>query len=262
MNKHVTVHPPLSGSALWALFLELEYIFTVSFLFLSDLFSFVISGMQFQVSLFGVQSVLLHIKQNINNSLLIYNFKFISIVITLWTLSNCPLLFPSSILDIFWPRWGTSSSVLSFCLFILPIGFSRKEYWSGLSFSSPADHIFSNSSLWPIHFGWPCTAWLIVSLSYASPFAMTRLWYMKGILYAENIIWNVPLDKSQAGIKVAWRNINNLRYADDPTLKAESEEELKSLLMRVKERRVKQLTWNSAFKKLRSWHQVPLLHGK
>ena len=58
---------------------------------------------------------------------------------------------------------------------------------------------------------------------------------MKGILYAENIIWNVPLDKSQAGIKVAWRNINNLKYADDPTLKAESEEELKSLLMRVKE---------------------------
>ena len=58
---------------------------------------------------------------------------------------------------------------------------------------------------------------------------------MKGILYAENIIWNVPLDKSQAGIKVAWRNINNLKYADDPTLKAESEEELKSLLIKVKE---------------------------
>ena len=46
---------------------------------------------------------------------------------------------------------------------------------------------------------------------------------------------NAGLDKSQAGIKVAWRNINNLKYADDPTLKAESEEELKSLLMRVKE---------------------------
>ena len=60
---------------------------------------------------------------------------------------------------------------------------------------------------------------------------------MKGILYAENIIWNVPLDKSQAGIKVAWRNINNLRYADDTTLMAENEKELESFLMRVKEER-------------------------
>ena len=57
---------------------------------------------------------------------------------------------------------------------------------------------------------------------------------MKGILYAEYIIWNVLLDKSQAGIKVAWRNINYLRYTDDPTLKGESEEELKNLLMWVK----------------------------
>ena len=54
-------------------------------------------------------------------------------------------------------------------------------------------------------------------------------------LYAEYIIWNARLDESQAGIKIAGRNINNLRYADDITLKAESEEELKSLLMKVKE---------------------------
>ena len=54
-------------------------------------------------------------------------------------------------------------------------------------------------------------------------------------LYAEYIIWNAWLDESQAGIKIAGRNINNLRYADDNTLMAESEEELKSLLMRVKE---------------------------
>ena len=46
---------------------------------------------------------------------------------------------------------------------------------------------------------------------------------------------NAGLDKAQAGIKIAWRNINNLRYADDATLTAESEEELKSLLMKVKE---------------------------
>ena len=52
-------------------------------------------------------------------------------------------------------------------------------------------------------------------------------------LYAEYIMWNVGLDK--AGIKISERNINNLRYADDTTLMAESEEELKSLLMKVKE---------------------------
>ena len=50
---------------------------------------------------------------------------------------------------------------------------------------------------------------------------------------------NTGLEESQAGIKIAGRNINNLRYADDPTLKAESEEELKSLLMKVKEEREK-----------------------
>ena len=54
-------------------------------------------------------------------------------------------------------------------------------------------------------------------------------------LYAEYIMWNTRLDEAQAGIKIAGRNINNLRYADDTTLMAESEKELKSLLMKVKE---------------------------
>ena len=54
-------------------------------------------------------------------------------------------------------------------------------------------------------------------------------------LYAEYIIGNARLDESQNGIKIAGRNINNLRYADDTTLMAESEEELKSLLMKVKD---------------------------
>ena len=57
-------------------------------------------------------------------------------------------------------------------------------------------------------------------------------------LYAEYIIRNARLDESQAGIKIARRKINNLRYIDDNSLRAESEEELKSLLMRVKEKRV------------------------
>ena len=55
------------------------------------------------------------------------------------------------------------------------------------------------------------------------------------LTYAEYIMWNARLDETQPGIKIAGRNINNLRYADDTTLMAESEEELKSLLMKVKE---------------------------
>ena len=54
-------------------------------------------------------------------------------------------------------------------------------------------------------------------------------------LYAEYIIWNAGLKEAQAGIKIAWRNISKLSYADHTTLMAESEEELKSLLMKVKE---------------------------
>ena len=54
-------------------------------------------------------------------------------------------------------------------------------------------------------------------------------------LYAEYIMWNARLNEAQAGIKIARRNINNLRHADDTTLMAESEEKLKSLLMKVKE---------------------------
>ena len=71
---------------------------------------------------------------------------------------------------------------------------------------------------------------------------------------------NAGLDEAEAGIKVAGRNTNNLRYADDTTLMAESEEELKSLLMKVKEESEKAgLKLN--FQKLRSSHPAPLLHG-
>ena len=75
-------------------------------------------------------------------------------------------------------------------------------------------------------------------------------------LYAEYIMRNPRLDKAQAGIKIAWRNINNLRYADDTTLMAESEEKLKSILVKVKEESEKaNLKLN--IKKLRSWHPLP-----
>ena len=72
---------------------------------------------------------------------------------------------------------------------------------------------------------------------------------------------NGGLKEAQAGIKIAGRNLNNLRYADDTTLMEESEEELKSLLMKVKEESEK-VGLNSTFRKRRSWHLVPSLHGK
>ena len=70
---------------------------------------------------------------------------------------------------------------------------------------------------------------------------------------------NAGLDEAQAEIKIAGRNVNNLRYADDSTLMAESEQELKSLLMKVKEESEKVVL---KFRKLRSWHPVPSLHDK
>ena len=89
--------------------------------------------------------------------------------------------------------------------------------------------------------------------------AVTLLVY----LYTEHIMKNAGLDELQAGIKTGGRNINNLRYAEDTTLRAESEEELKSFLMRVKEESDRdKLKLNIKKKKLRSWHPVPLLHGK
>ena len=80
-------------------------------------------------------------------------------------------------------------------------------------------------------------------------------------LYAKHIMRNTRLEEAQVGIKIAGRTINNLRDADDTTLMAESEEELKSHLMKVKEESEKVgLKFN--IQKQRSWHLVPSLHGK
>ena len=76
-------------------------------------------------------------------------------------------------------------------------------------------------------------------------------------------MWNARVEELQPGIKIAQKNISNLRYAADTTLMAESEEELKSLLMRVKEESEKAgLKLNIKKKELRSWHLLPSLHGK
>ena len=81
-------------------------------------------------------------------------------------------------------------------------------------------------------------------------------------LYAQYIMRNAGLNEAQAGIKISGRNINNLRYIEDTTLMAESGEELKKLLIKVKEESEKKLTLNSTFRRLRLWHLVPSLHGK
>ena len=99
-------------------------------------------------------------------------------------------------------------------------------------------------------------------------------------LYADYIKRNAGLEEAQAGIKIDRRNINNLRYADDTTLMAESEEKLKSFLIKVKKKSenaglkfshlkytfqyflVNLESCTTTFRKLRSWHLVPSLHGK
>ena len=92
------------------------------------------------------------------------------------------------------------------------------------------------------------------------------IYWHPAYLCAEYILWNAGLDEAQAGIKIAGRNINNLRYADDNTLMAETEEKLKSLLIKVRGERKSWLKTqhskkkSSTFKKLRSWH--PVSHSK
>ena len=80
-------------------------------------------------------------------------------------------------------------------------------------------------------------------------------------LYAEYIMRNTGLEEAQSGIKIARKNINNLRYADDTTLMAESEKEQKSVLMKMKVESEK-VGLKSTFRKRRSWYLVPSLHGK
>ena len=72
---------------------------------------------------------------------------------------------------------------------------------------------------------------------------------------------NTGLEEAQAGIKIAGRNINNLRYTDDAAFMAESKEELKSLLMKVKEESEK-VGVKFNIQKTKTWHPVPSLHGK
>ena len=84
---------------------------------------------------------------------------------------------------------------------------------------------------------------------------------MSILIHIEYIMRNVGLDETQAGIKIAGRNINNLRYTDDTTLMAENKEELKSLVMKVKEESEK-AGLKLSIQNMKIWHPVPTLHGK
>ena len=99
---------------------------------------------------------------------------------------------------------------------------------------------------------------------YAGQEATVSTWILSYLFnfYAEYIMGNARLDESQAGITIAKRNINNFRYTKDSTLMAESEEKLKSLLVKVKEESEKAGLKLNIKKKQRSWHEVPSLDGK
>ena len=140
----------------------------------------------------------------------------------------------------------------------LSMGFSRQEYWSVLPCPPPGNSSISSFLwLWKIlkEMGIPDHLTCLLRNLYAAQEATVRTrhgtadWFQigKGVcqgcilssclfnFYAEYIMRNAGLEEAQAGIKIAGRNINNLRYADDTTLMAESEEERKSLFMKVKE---------------------------
>ena len=106
-------------------------------------------------------------------------------------ISNCPPLVPSSILYL--STWGTHLPVsylfaFSYCSWGSPGKNTGMICHSLLQWTM----FFQNSPLWPIHLGWPSMAWLIASLSYASPFARTRLWSMKGCPKLSLLILWVP----------------------------------------------------------------------
>ena len=163
-------------------------------------------------------------------------------------------------------------------------GFQKNIYFCFIDYAKAFDSV-DHYKLWKIlkEMGIPDHLTCLLRNLYAGQEATVRIgdgatvWFQieKGVrqscvlspclfnLYSEYIIQNARLDEAlpSNGIKIAGRNINNLIYADNTTLMAESEEELKRLLMKVKEESGK-VGLKLNIRKLRSWHLVPSLHGK
>ena len=177
---------------------------------------------------------------------------------------------------------GTSDQIANICWVIEKAReFQKDIYFCFIGYTRAFDCV-DHSKLWKIlkEVGIPDYLTYLLRNLYAGQVATVRTrhgttdWFQirKGVsqgcilspclfnFYAEYIMIIAGLDKAQAGMEIAGRNINNFRYADDTTLMAESEEELKSLLMKVKEESKK--AGLKKFRKLRSWHSVPSLHGK
>ena len=177
---------------------------------------------------------------------------------------------------------GTRDQIANICWIIQKAReFQKNIYFCFMDYAKVFDCVDQNK-LWSIlkEMGIPDLTCLLRNL-YAGQEATVRAghktkdWFQigKGVrqdcilspclfnLYAEYIMRNVGLDEAQAGIKIARRNVNNLRYADDTTLMAESEEELRSLLMKMKEES-ERVGLKLSIQKRRSWHPVPSLHGK
>ena len=160
--------------------------------------------------------------------------------------------------------------------------FQKNIYFSFIDYAKAFDCVDHNK-LWKIlkEMGIPDLMTCLLRKLYAGQEATVRTghgktdWFQigKGVcqgcilspclfnFYAEYIMRNAGLEEAEVGIKIARRNISNLKYADDTTLMAESEEELKNLLMKVKEESEK-VGFSSTFRKRRSWHLVSSLHGK
>ena len=117
----------------------------------------------------------------------------------------------------------------------------HKKLWKILKYMRIPDHLTcllrnlnagQEVQLWHVRTGHATTDWLQIGKGVHQGCILSLCLFN---LYAEYIMRNAGLDEAQAGVKIAGRSINNLRYADDTTLMAESEEELKSLLMKVKD---------------------------
>ena len=118
-------------------------------------------------------------------------------------------LFPISVLDIFWPGglnlWCHIFFAFSYCLW----GSCGKNCGAACHSLFRWTTFCQNYPLWPVHFRWSCTAWLIVSLSYASPFTKTRLWSMKGVyIIPERYRYHPKYDQKNAYMVIQRERVN------------------------------------------------------